>query len=157
MGNKIAAELIDAIRLSTFGTTLCSRTVNATPVMTEINNFSGVAKAMVRFSGDTTSIVGDPCPLLRSYNIGSVEYLGVGSYKIIFNSNFYNFNLGTNYIISGSVQSNTLHLTAANTFTVINAPNNQGVTFSAFRIDTTHTSITGVSAANARAVNLVIF
>jgi hypothetical protein len=157
MGNKIAAELIDALRLSTFGTTLCSRTVNTPPVMTEINNFQGVAKAMVKFSGDVVSTTGGACPIQRSYNIDSVEYLGRGKYKIIFDSNFNNFNLNSNYVVTGSIQSSMQHLTAANTFTVIDDLNNSGVTFSAFRLDTTHTSTSGVSAANARNVNLAIF
>jgi len=157
MGNKIAAELIEALRLSTYGTTLCSRTLNTPPAMTEINNFPGVAKAMVNFLGDTTSETGALCPIVRSFNINSVEYIGVGEYKIIFQNSFYNFNLNTDYIITGGIQTDTLHLTAANIFTVIDAPNNTGVTFSAFKIITTNTTTSGVSAVNARNINLVIF
>ena len=158
MGNKIASELVSALRLSTLGTTLCSRAGELPPAMVDIGSFPGVAKAMVRFNGDDNVFPNATITPLRSFNVTSVTYITRGQYLVTLNSEFLKYNLGTNYLVTGSLQTTTDRPTAANMFTVMTSNvAAQALTLSSFRIFTTCTSTSGVSAANARAINLAIF
>jgi hypothetical protein len=153
MGNRIAADLVDAIRNSTLGTTLCSRSETMPPEFVDIRQFPGVAKALVYFLGDKTKIVGAPCIIERSYNIDSVTYQGLGRYKITFKTGTFKDN---RYVISGSTIQNISNLSAANMFyTVSNPDNAMHVTLSSFVLTTLHTSTSGVSAADAEKVGLL--
>lgn len=158
MGNKVASELVSALRLSTLGTTLCSRTSDRSPAMVDIGSFPGVAKAFVVFNGADNVSRNQPVSILRSYNISSVVFIGTGQYKIIFNNNFQRYNLGTQYIVTGSVQSANTNLTAANAFYVQDdTDSNVAYSLSSFRIFTINTTVSAVTATNARLVNLTIF
>lgn len=158
MGNRVASELVSSLRLSTLGTTLSSRSGERAPAMVDISSFPGVAKAFVKFNGDVNVSVNAPVTILRSYNISSVIYLGRGQYKVIFSNDFLNYNLGVNYIVTGAVQTNTGFLTAANSFYLQNDEDfNLAITLSSFRIFTVNTTVSAVTATNARGVHLTIF
>lgn len=153
MGNRIAADLIDALRTSTLGTTLCSRTEERVPEFVDIRQFPGVAKALVYFLGDKTKVINAPCTIERSFNVDSVLYQGRGQYKITFKAGTFRDN---KYIISGSIQQHVSNLSAANTFYVVSNPfNSNQVTLSSFVLTTLHTSTSGVSAADAERVGLL--
>lgn len=157
MGNQIAADLIEALRLSSLGTTLCSRAVDQRPAFVDVSSFPGVAKAIVNFYGDYGT-PNTPCQIIRSYNVKAVTFLGKGQYKIELSDNFAKFNLGTNYTITGNVNAHTSFLTAANSFYVQNDDQfSLSTTITSFRIFTTSATTLGISAANARFVNLAIF
>lgn len=154
MGNRIASDLIDALRNSTLGTTLCSRSETKVPEFVEISKFPGVAKAFVVFDGDTTKVPNTPLPIRRAYNITSVLYLGLGKYKVIFKSGTFS---DSNYVISGSLQPNIYSLSAANMFYVVNDPtanDSRTTSFSSCVVYTLHTSTSGTQDADARRATL---
>jgi hypothetical protein len=157
MGNKIAAELIDALRLSTFGTTLCSRTVDQSPAMVDISDFTGVGKALVRFFGDY-SVPNTICQITRTQNVSAVVFVQPGQYRVIFNDAFRARNIN-NYIVSGHLEKDLSSLSAADNFYILSNQTNSNLntTFSSFRMVTTNTTATGVSSVNARWANLIIF
>lgn len=157
MGNRIAAELIDALRSSTFGTTLCSRGVNEEPAFVDIAQFPGVAKAMVSFFGDY-STPNTNCTIERSYNVKNVTYLGPGNYRITFNDNLFPRTY-SNYIVTGSLNKElTPFLSAANVFHVQQNTNSSlAITYSSFCIITMNSAVPAISALNARRVQLAIF
>jgi hypothetical protein len=159
MGNRVASELVSSLRLSTLGTTLSSRTDARPPAMVDINSFPGVAKAFVRFRGDEGYPVNGSAQINRSFNISSVKYIGRGQYEVVFNEEFLKYNLGLQYIVSGSVQSHMDNLTAANSFYIMQGPigGNTWTTLSSFRIITVNTGMPTITATNARVVNLTIF
>jgi hypothetical protein len=158
MGNQIAADLIEALRLSALGSTLSSRSVSRPPAFVEISSFPGVAKAVVKFFGDY-STPNTPCQLVRTYNVKAVTFLSRGQYRVELNNSFADFNLGTDYSIVGSVEAHSLFLTAANSFYIQNDATglSNSITLTSFRIFTTNTTTSGISAANARYVSLTIF
>lgn len=111
MGNQIVAEFAEALKNSTYNTTLCSNGNDKKPGMVDIKNFPGVAKAWVVFDG-TQIPIDQRCFIHSSNNIHSVTYKGTGIYTIVF-SNSSTFT-SENYCVNGSIQST--NLTGANTF-----------------------------------------
>lgn len=111
MGNQIVAEFAEALKNSTYNTTLCSNGSDKKPGLVDIKNFPGVAKAWVVFDG-TQIPIDERCFIHASKNIHSVTFKGTGIYTIVFsNSSVFTTNF---YAINGSIQS--VNLTGANTF-----------------------------------------
>jgi hypothetical protein len=109
MGNAIVAQFGEALRLSTLGTTVCSRTENRPPEFIDISQFPGVARALVFFDGVPNGA--NQIAILKKYNVESVEYAGPGQYKIIFKTGTFKDQF---IAYSGTLTQRVL--TAANSF-----------------------------------------
>lgn len=111
MGNQIIAEFAEALKNSTYNTTLCSNGPDKKPGMVDIKNFPGVARAWVVFDG-TQVPLDERCTIHSSENIHSVTYKGTGIYTIVFSTS--SIFTSDYYIVNGSILS--CNLSGANTF-----------------------------------------
>lgn len=116
MGNNVASMLIESFRKSKTDTTLVSKTSSTPPVFSPFQDIPGVARAWVMFEGQLDFSVSNECRILNSTNVEAVTSKAVGEYDVRFvDKTFTN----GNYIITGSVTSNTTNpISAANTFYV---------------------------------------
>ncbi len=116
MGNRIVSEFAEQLRLSTLGSTLCSRTASLHPTFPQIGQFPGVARAFVLFDGTKNpNNIDTPCLIRKSFNVQQVVYKGQGRYVIQFSNNVFS---DINYLTTGSILRNSL--TGAEFFNVIN-------------------------------------
>ncbi len=151
MGNQIIAQFAEQLRLSTFGTTLSSRTNSAPPAMVDIDSFPGVGKAFVVFNGARVAIDAN-CQIIRSKNITNVQYKGPGDYKINFTTAFPNEHVITTGSLSVTTTGN-----ANNFFIKYAGVGGENPSISAVRIQTLLTSLSTTSAVDCHRASLMFF
>jgi hypothetical protein len=151
MGNQNIAEFAEQLRLSTFGTTLSSRTNSKPPALVDIDQFPGVGRAFVVFNGAKVAVDAN-CPIFRSKNVTNVQYKGPGDYKIIFSSAFPN-----EYIITSGTLAATTTANANNFYVKYAGLGGENPSISAVRIQTLLTSLSTTSAVDCHRASLIFF
>lgn len=173
MGNELGATFIEGLKNSEIDTTLLSKKANI-PEFVFPSDLPGVARAWVVFNGIVPDPVTNkfyPCEILnKSSNVVGVSSgvtpngitPNIGEYYIALkNGTFEN----TNYIVTGSITTNTLNpISAANTFFIKGSGSdlssqNYTPTVTSFKIQTYYSTFNGLSSryAFANKVSLIMY
>jgi len=171
--NALGASFIESLRNSDLDTTLLSKQDNK-PVFIDPSTLPGVARAWVVFNGIVPNPLTNknyPCEIFnKSSNVigvsSGVTTTGItpniGEYYISFKQGTFENN---NYIVTGSITTNTLNpISAANTFFIKNSGSdfssfNYAPTVTSFKLQTFYSTFTSNSSRYAYAdrVSLLIY
>lgn len=157
MGNDIAALFVNRLRRSLTDQTLVSRTSTTPPEFLYSYDLPGVARAWVSFNGYVQS--NRPCPIYNKSSTvqGVSTNSNIGEYTIEFATSAF---ANSNYLVTGSVESNSLiPQSAANTF-FIKGSGALGIsqTTRNVRIQTINTSLSiGHIPAYANRINILVY